>query len=68
MFETEINGLEQTRHEFTAAVKDSFGRSIEDDVFELVSTELHALENEYSIAEMKMNEVKMLTMELRTIV
>lgn len=68
MFEDTINGLRQTRTEFDSKVKDSFGGSIDEKVFDPVDSELGKLENEYSVAEMEMDEVKMITMELRTIV
>lgn len=68
MFEDSINSLNQTRNEFDSVVKDSFGKSIDEKVFEPVEKELHSLENEYSLAEMKKNEIRMLTMELRMIV
>lgn len=68
MFEDTINGLGQTRTEFDSKVKDSFGRSIDEKVFDHVEAELEKLESEYSAAEMKMNEIKMITMELITIV
>lgn len=68
MFEDTINGLKQTSTEFDSKVKDSFGRSIDEKVFDPVEAELEKLESEYLAAEMKMNEIKMITMELRTIV
>ena len=68
MFEDSINSLNQTRKEFDSVVKDSFGKSIDEKVFEPVDKELHSLENEYSLAEIKKNEISMLTMELRMII
>jgi hypothetical protein len=68
MFEDPINSLNQTKNEFDGVVKDVFGKSIDENVFEPVEKELHSLENEYSIAEMKKNEIMMLTLELRTII
>lgn len=68
MFKDTINGLRQTRTELDSKVKDSFGRSIDEKVFDPIETELVKLDSEYSAAEMKMNEIKIITMELRTIV
>jgi hypothetical protein len=68
MFEEPRNNLAHTKSEFDNVVKDSFGKSIDDNVFEPVEKELGCLENEYSVAEIKRNEIRMITMELRTIV
>ena len=67
MFEDAIKSLRNTQSEFDSKVKDSFGKSIDEKVFEPVNEELEKLKHEYELAELKMNEIKVLTLELRTI-
>lgn len=67
MFEDTINALRNTQSEFDSKVKDSFGQSIDEKVFEPVKEELEKLKHEYELAELKMNEIQTLTLELRMI-
>lgn len=67
MFEDTINSLRQSRSSFEEKVQDSFGRSIDDKVFNPADNELGRLEGAYSEAELKKREIQAITMELRTI-
>lgn len=67
MFDDTINALRSTQSDFNSKVKDAFGKSIDENVFEPVNEEIDKLKHEYEIAELKMNEIKVLTLELRTI-
>lgn len=68
MFEPVIGYLKQTQAEFDSKIKDSFGKSIDEKVFEPTGLELEKLEIASSEAEMKMQEVNIITLELRGIV
>lgn len=67
MFEDTINSLRQSRSAFEDKVQDSFGRSINDKVFDPTDNELGRLEGAYNEAELKKLEIQSITMELRTI-
>ena len=67
MFEDTINSLRQSRSSFEDKVQDSFGRSINDKVFDPTDNELGRLEGAYNEAELKKCEIQAITMELRTI-
>lgn len=67
MFDDTINALRSTQSDFNSKVKDAFGKSIDENVFEPVNEEIDKLKHEYEIAELKMNEIKVLTLELGTI-
>ncbi len=67
MFEDTINALRNTQSEFDSKVNDGFGQSIDEKVFEPVNEELEKLKHEYELAELKMNEIQALTLELRMI-
>ena len=67
MFEDAIKSLRNTQSEFDSKVKDSLGKSIDEKVFEPVGEELEKLKHEYELAELKMNEIHVLTLELRLI-
>ena len=67
MFEETINCLRQCRSLFDDKVQDSFGRAIDDEVFDLVDNELGRLEGAYNEAELKKLEINAITLELRTI-
>ena len=67
MFEDVINRVRQVKEEFQDHISDSFGRSIVNDVFDPLEAEEQKLHYEYEMAEGKMNEVKVLTAELRMI-
>lgn len=68
MFEDTISNLHQSRDAFSSKIQDSFGKSIEDKVFEPANCELNKLEGVYSEAELKMYEINAIIMELRTII
>lgn len=68
MFESVIGHLRQTQSEFDSKIKDSFGKSIDERVFEPAGIELEKLEFASNEAEMKMREVNLITLELRGIV
>ena len=67
MFEDIINSLRQSRSSFEDKVQDSFGRSINEKVFDPVDNELGRLEGAYNEAELKMKEIQAITLQLRTI-
>lgn len=67
MFEDTINSLRQSRSSFEDKVQDSFGRSINDKVFDPTDNELGRLEGAYNEAELKKREIQAITLELRTI-
>lgn len=67
MFEDTINSLRQSRSSFEDKVQDSFGRSIDDKVFDPTDNELGRLEGAYNEAELKKREIQAITLELRTI-
>lgn len=67
MFDDTINALRSTQSDFDSKVKDAFGKSIDENVFEPVNEEIDKLKHEYEIAELKMNEIKVLILELGTI-
>ncbi len=68
MFEDTINNVLHTKEHFGNIVKDSFGASVINDVMDPLETEEQKLHHEYEIAEMKMAQIKTMTMELRLIV
>lgn len=68
MFEETNGRLRQSQSIFDSKVQDSFGRSIDDKIFEPICIELGRLESVYAEAEMKMAEIKVITVELRAIV
>lgn len=67
MFEDTINALRSAKNDFDSKVADAFGRSIDENVFEPIDAELERLHHEYELAELKMNQIEMLTLELRLI-
>ena len=67
MFEDAINSLRQSRSLFENKVQDSFGRSINEKVFDLTDNELGRLEGAYNEAELKIKEIEAITLKLRTI-
>ena len=68
MFEQPKNNLQQCRSIFDAKVQDSFGKSIDERMFEPAEGEIGKLEVSYAEAEMKMHEINAITLELRTII
>lgn len=67
MFDDTIGSLERSKENFVEKVQDSFGNSINEQVYEPVISEVHNLEHEYNMAEMKMREIDTITLELRMI-
>lgn len=67
MFNDIISGLSRTEDSFNRQVKDAFGRSIDEDVFQPAIEELQKLERTRSEAELREKEIQALTMELRMI-
>ena len=67
MFDEIIIELEKNKEEFISKVKDSFGYSIENQLYKPVIEKVYELNQEYEIAEMKMREIDTITMELRMI-
>ncbi len=68
MFEDTINNVLHTKEHFGNIVNDSFGASVINDVMDPLETEEQKLHHEYEIAEIKMAQIKTMTMELRLIV
>lgn len=68
MFEDVIGNLRQSKMQFDSKIKDSFGRSIDDTLFEPAENEVHKLETAHRESEMKIAEIRAITAELRTII
>ena len=67
MFNDIISGLTRTEEVFNQQVRDTFGRSIDDNVFRPALEELQRLENTHNEAEFRVREIQALTLELRMI-
>lgn len=67
MFEEISSELSRTRDVFNSHVKDAFGSSIDEEVFQHVIESLQSLESAHNEAEFKKKEIQALTFELRTI-
>ena len=67
MFEDVINYTSRTKEKFGDHVRDSFGDSIVTDILTPLEDEEKRLHQEYEIAEAKMNEIRLITAELRLI-
>ncbi|MCD7826411.1 MAG: hypothetical protein LUH14_10715 [Clostridiaceae bacterium] len=67
MFEDISSNLSQTKDSFDSMVRDPFGASIDDTVFEPADQELRKMEEANHEAEMAINGIRLLTLELRTI-
>jgi hypothetical protein len=67
MFNDIISGLSRTEEDFNRQVKDAFGRSINEDVFQPVIEEIQKLEHTRCEAELREREIQALTLELRMI-
>ncbi len=67
MFDDVLGGLRQTKEAFNEKIQDAFGRSIDKNVFIPIDDELNHLESAYSEAEIKIQEIQTLTIELRMI-
>ncbi len=68
MFEDNINSLQQIKDSFLDAVEDSFGNAINRDLLDVLYQNLNSLENTYRQAELHIKEIKIKTMELRSII
>lgn len=67
MFNDIISGLSQTEDAFNGQVRDAFGRSIDEDVFQPAVDELQRLDRTRGEAELREKEIQALTLELRMI-
>lgn len=67
MFNDIISGLSRTEEAFNRQVRDAFGRSIDEDVFQPAIDKLQQLELTRGEAELREKEIQALTLELRTI-
>lgn len=68
MFEGTNARLHQCQSEFNAKIQDSFGKSIDGEVFMPLEEGLDSLEFTYKEAEIKIAEITAITAELRMIV
>lgn len=68
MFEETNARLHHCQSEFNSKIQDSFGRSIDGEVFMPLEEELDALAFAYKEAEIKIAEIAAKTVELRMIV
>lgn len=67
MFNEIISGLSQTEEAFIGQVRDAFGSSIDEEVFQPAIDELQRLERTRGEAERMEKEIQALTIELRMI-
>ena len=67
MFEDIISYTARTKDVFSDHIRDFFGNSIVSDILIPVEDEEKQLHQEYEYAEAKMNEIKIITAELRLI-
>lgn len=67
MFNDIISGLSRTEEAFNRQVRDAFGRSIDEDVFQPAIDKLQQLELTRGEAELREKEIQALTLELRMI-
>lgn len=67
MFEETEALLNRTQSVFDSRIQDSFGKSIDEKVFEPAGGEIRRLELAYAEAERRMHEINAITAELRTI-
>jgi len=67
MFNDIISGLSRTEEAFNGQVRDAFGRSIDEEVFQPAIDELQQLERTRGEAELREKEIQALTLELRMI-
>lgn len=68
MFEENGNRNRQIKDSFLETVEDSFGNSIRSELFEVIEQNISSLETTYSQAEIQIQEIKMKTIELRSII
>ena len=67
MFNDIISGLSRAEEDFNRQVRDAFGRSIDEEVFQPAIDELQRLERTCGEAELREKEIQALTLELRMI-
>lgn len=67
MFNDIISGLSQTEDAFNSQVRDAFGRSIDEEVFQPAIDELQQLERTRGEVELREKEIQALTLDLRMI-
>lgn len=67
MFNEIITGLSRAEETFIGQVRDTFGRSIDEAVFQPVIDELQQLERTCGEAELREKEIQALTLELRMV-
>lgn len=67
MFNDIISGLSRTGEAFNRQVRDAFGRSTDEDVFQPAIDKLQQLELTRGEAELREKEIQALTLELRMI-
>lgn len=68
MFEDVISMTEHSRTEFTSKVRDSFGQSINQDVYDALAQNNHKLQLDYSDAEQMMFQINSMLEEARAMV
>ena len=67
MFDEIAYNWNRSKVVFCNSVKDSFGYSIEKEMYDSVCNEISGLQRGYEEAELKKKEIQMLTLELRMI-
>ena len=67
MFNDIISGLSRTEEAFNGQVRDAFGKSIDEEVFQPAIDKLQQLELVRGEAELREKEIQALTLELRMI-
>ncbi len=67
MFEESGNKLQIIKNNFSENIRDNFGKSIENEVFNAISQQITSLEQIYQKAQIQIQEIKIKTQELRSI-
>ena len=68
MFEEYGEKIAQTKEIFSEVVEDTFGDSINIEVFDEITKNIYSLETIYNQAELQIQEIKRKTVELRSII
>lgn len=68
MFEEYGEKITQTKEIFSEVVEDTFGDSINIEVFDEITKNIYSLETIYNQAELQIQEIKLKTVELRSII
>lgn len=68
MFEEYGEKITQTKEIFSGVVEDTFGDSINIEVFDEITKNIYSLETIYNQAELQIQEIKRKTVELRSII